>query len=91
MSVVSLLTTAIKPLLKKGLPKRRVAELILASGNFSKPSVFRPNRKYSGSFDRAWKEAGGQPVSKAESTATSKLRRWQRKTTEELRVIDIKI
>ncbi len=60
MSVVSLLTTAIKPLLKKGLPKRRVAELILDSGNFSKPSVFRPNRKYSGSFDKAWKEAGGK-------------------------------
>ena len=91
MSVVSLLTTAIKPLLKKGLPKRRVAELILDSGNFSKPSVFRPNRKYSGSFDKAWKKAGGQPVSKAESTATSKLGRWERKTPEELRVIDKKI
>jgi hypothetical protein len=67
MSVVSLLTTAIKPLLKKGLPKRRVAELILDSGNFSKPSVFRPNRKYSGSFDKAWKEAGGKKYTQTES------------------------
>jgi len=67
MSLVTTLKPLIETLIKKGLPKRRIAEQILDSGNFSTSSIFKPNKKYSGSFDRAWKEAGGKKYTQSES------------------------
>jgi hypothetical protein len=59
------LKLAIKPLLK--LPKRKIAEAIIDSGEFSYSSILKSNKKFSTSFDDAYKLAGGKKYTQTES------------------------
>ena len=59
------LKLAIKPLLK--LPKRKIAEAIIDSGEFSYSNILKSNKKFSTSFDDAYKLAGGKKYTQTES------------------------
>ena len=59
------LKLAIKPLLK--LPKRKIAEAIIDSGKFSYSNILKSNKKFSTSFDDAYKLAGGKKYTPTES------------------------
>ena len=59
------LKLAIKPLLN--LPKRKIAEALIDSGEFSYSNILKSNKKFSTSFDNAYKLAGGKKYTSTES------------------------